>query len=204
MGFPLNFCFEGTEAPMRTWSEWAALLDFRKLSPSLPQHPRRFIHSISPLASRISRPNHTPTRPCLPTLLCQLSLRPQLMFTKFYMAGSQLDVFTSTPSLTVLNTCVTQILLWPYCREEPTVQCHRVMEVGWKTGWPTSRAPQLSASVLFDLSVHINSCLNLPRDTVPDSTSPKQNAKPPSEQLCAWHGHIQGIALSALSSSHSG
>lgn len=52
------------------------------------------------------------------------------MFTKFYMAGSQLDVFTSTPSLTVLNTCVTQILLWPYCREEPTVQCHRVMEVG--------------------------------------------------------------------------
>ena len=92
----------------------------------------------------------------------------------FYMAGSQLDVFTSTPSLTVLNACVTQILLWPYC-EEPTVQCHRVMEAGRKTRWHTSRAPQLLTSVPAGLSVHVNSCSNLPWDTVPDATSPKQN-----------------------------
>ena len=92
----------------------------------------------------------------------------------FYMAGSQLDVFTSTPSPTVLNACVTRILLRPYC-EEPTVQCHGVMEAVRKTRWPTSRAPRLLTSVLFGLSVHVNSCSNLPWDTVPDATSPKQN-----------------------------
>lgn len=51
LGFPINFHFDGTKAPMRTWSEWAALLHFMKPPPMLPQHPAVVLHSISPLAS---------------------------------------------------------------------------------------------------------------------------------------------------------
>lgn len=36
LGFPKNFHSDGTQAPMRTQSEWAALFIFIKPSPSLP------------------------------------------------------------------------------------------------------------------------------------------------------------------------
>lgn len=41
LGFPINFHFDGTQAPMRTQSEWAALLDLIKPSPSLPPASQR-------------------------------------------------------------------------------------------------------------------------------------------------------------------
>lgn len=41
LGFPKNFHSDGTQAPMRTGSEWAALFDFIKPSPSLPAASQR-------------------------------------------------------------------------------------------------------------------------------------------------------------------
>lgn len=42
LGFPKNFHSDGTQAPMRTQSEWAALFDFIKPSPALPPASQRW------------------------------------------------------------------------------------------------------------------------------------------------------------------